>query len=358
MKLTALALAIALSTFEMVSQASELEDQPGYEQSRFIYEEAPFPSCHASTLAETPVSLVAAWFGGTDEGDDDVGIWFSRQLDGKWTAPVEVANGVQSAKERYPTWNPVLFQAAEGPLLLFYKVGPSPRDWWGMLITSSDHGATWSEPTRLPAGFYGPIKNKPVRLANGDLLCPTSFEIKIDGETIWQAYMERTPDLGKTWSKTDMLNDGHEIDAIQPSILFHSDTHLQALGRTREGKVWDAWSEDGGLSWGPLQLTELPNPNSGTDAVTLADGRHLLVYNHTAKRRSPLNVSVSKDGRTWQAALILEDQPGEYSYPGVIQSHDGRVHIIYTWNRQRIKHVEVDPAKLVPVEITGGKWPR
>lgn len=107
-----------------------------------------------------------------------------------------------------------------------------------------------------------------------------------------------------------------------------------------------------------MKLTELPNPNSGTDAVTLANGSHLLVYNHTSKGRSPLNVSVSEDGRTWQAALVLENQPGEYSYPGVIQSSDGMVHIIYTWNRKRIKHVEVNPAKLVPVEMTAGRWPR
>lgn len=226
------ALAICLQAVAGLSHAVELDQQPGYVLAEFIYEDAPFPSCHASTIVETPAGLVAAWFGGTDEGDDDVGIWFSRQLDGKWSAPVEVANGVQSDKERYPTWNPVLFQAAEGPLLLFYKAGPNPRDWWGMLITSNDSGETWSKPTRLPDGFYGPIKNKPVRLANGDLLCPTSFETVTDGETIWQVYMERTPDLGKTWSKTGMLNDGHEIDAIQPSILFHSESHLQSLGRT------------------------------------------------------------------------------------------------------------------------------
>jgi len=324
----------------------EIEKQPGYVLGEFIYEEAPFPSCHASTLAETSRGLVAAWFGGTGEKDPDVGIWFSRQLDGKWTAPVEVANGVQSADLRYPCWNPVLYQSKKGPLLLFYKVGPDPRKWWGMLSISDDNGKTWSKPTRLPDGYYGPIKNKPVQLANGDLLCPTSSEIKTPDGELWQVYMERTPDLGKTWSKTDMLNDGIEIDAIQPSILFHSDSRLQALGRTRQGKVWTMWSDDAGKSWGPMTLSDLPNPNSGTDAVTLADGRQLLVYNHTSHGRSPLNVAISEDGKTWQAALVLENTPGEYSYPAVIQSRDGKVHITYTWRRQRIKHVVVDPAKL------------
>lgn len=342
----ALTLTFAILNLGSSSRAVEIEKQPGYVLGEFIYEEAPFPSCHASTLAETSRGLVAAWFGGTGEKDPDVGIWFSRQLDGKWTAPVEVANGVQSADLRYPCWNPVLYQSKKGPLLLFYKVGPDPRKWWGMLTISDDNGKTWSKPTRLPDGYYGPIKNKPVQLANGDLLCPTSSEIKTPDGELWQVYMERTSDLGKTWSKTDMLNDGIEIDAIQPSILFHSDSRLQALGRTRQGKVWTMWSDDAGKSWGPMTLSDLPNPNSGTDAVTLADGRQLLVYNHTSHGRSPLNVAISEDGKTWQAALVLENTPGEYSYPAVIQSRDGKVHITYTWRRQRIKHVVVDPAKL------------
>ena len=94
--------------------------------------------------------------------------------------------------------------------------------------------------------------------------------------------------------------------------------------------------------------------------MTLADGRYLLVYNHNPnyKGRSPLNVAVSTDGLNWQAALVLEDEPkNQYSYPAVIQSRDGQVHITYTWRRERIKHVVVDPAKLVLVPIVDGLWP-
>jgi predicted neuraminidase len=82
------------------------------------------------------------------------------------------------------------------------------------------------------------------------------------------------------------------------------------------------------------------------------------VYNHTTKGRSPLNVSVSRDGKTWEAALVLESEPGEYSYPAVIQTSDGLVHITYTWKRQRIKHVELDPARLKAVPMPDGNWPR
>ena len=95
-----------------------------------------------------------------------------------------------------------------------------------------------------------------------------------------------------------------------------------------------------------MRRTSLPNPNSAIDAVRLNDGRFLLVYNHSATERNLLNVAVSKDGREWRAALVLENQPGEFSYPAVIQSRDGLAHITYSWNRQKIRHVIVDPAKL------------
>ena len=192
-----------------------------------------------------------------------------------------------------------------------------------------------------------------MQLPGGDILCPSSTE-----HQGWQVHFERTPDLGKTWQATPPLNDGKEIAAIQPSILMHGAERLQAVGRTRQGKVFETWSPDGGLTWGRLSLTALPNPNAGTDAVTLADGRHLLVYNHTARGRSPLNVAVSSDGKAWKAAVVLEGEPGEYSYPAVLQTDDGRVHVTYTWKRRRVKHVVLDPTKLVPRDMPGGDWPK
>ncbi len=246
----------------------------------------------------------------------------------------------------------MLFQTPAGPLLLFYKVGPSPSEWWGMLTTSSDGGKSWSRTCRLPEGIIGPVKNKPVQLANGNLLCGTSTE-----DEGWRVHFEWTPDLGRTWFRTAPINDGKKIGAIQPSILFHADGNLQALGRSRQHRIWEAWSADDGKSWGPMTLTELPNPNAGTDAVTLKDGRQLLVYNHTTRGRTPLNVAVSTDGKLWQAALVLENESGEYSYPAVIQTRDGLVHITYTWKRQSVKHVVLEPAKLVLKQIVDGKWP-
>ena len=331
-----------------------LDAVPALLKSEFLYETAPFPSCHASTIVETTGGgLVTAWFGGTAEKNPDVGIWVARLEGGRWTAPVEVANGVQPDGQRHPTWNPVLFQPKTGPLLLFYKVGPTPSTWWGMLRTSSDGGKSWSAASRIPGECVGPIKNKPVQLPNGDILSPSSSEH--DG---WRVHFERSRDLGKTWDMIGPANDGKAVSAIQPSILFLGGDNLLALGRTRQGKLFQVGSTDLGKSWGAMTLTALPNPSSGTDAVTLQDGRHLLIYNHTPKGRSPLNLALSADAKTWQAALVLESNPGEYSYPAIIQTRDGLVHATYTWKRQKVKHVVIDPAKLEPRAMVNGEWPK
>jgi len=332
----------------VVTGSAVASERPrGIVSSDFIADDMPTPQCHASTIAESTHGLVAAWFGGTHEKHPDVGIWVARFVGGAWTEPVEVADGVQyrdasGVEHRHPCWNPVLFQPKNGPLMLFYKVGPTPRDWWGMLMTSEDGGATWSIPRRLPEGILGPVKNKPVEI-DGALLCPTSKEN--DG---WRAYIEVTRDAGLTWQLIGPLNDGKQVSAIQPSILVHQDGRLQILCRSREGHLTESWSGDGGQTWSEVAATALPNPNAGTDAVTLADGRHVLVYNNppSGRVRSPLTIAVSDDGVTWRDAAVLEDEPAsEFSYPAVIQSADGMVHVTYTWKRLKIRHVVADPSQ-------------
>lgn len=333
----------------------------GIVKDEFIYDKAPYPECHASTIAQTPKGMVAAWFGGTKERNPDVCIWVSRLVKGKWTEAINVANGIQNDTLRYPTWNPVLYQIPGGDLMLFYKIGPSPSTWKGFLKTSADGGITWSAQKALPEGFLGPIKNKPVLLSDGTLMSPTSTE-----GNGWQVHFEATKDWGKTWAMVGPINPAKgELNAIQPSILFHKDGRLQILCRSQNRAVLTAWSSDNGKTWSKLEKTSLPNNNSGTDAVTLKDGRQLLVYNHVLPpgkevkgARTPLNVAVSKDGINWYASAILEDSPiSQYSYPSVIQASDGMVHIVYTWRRQKIKHVVIDPAKLEMKEIKDGVWP-
>ncbi|MBS3771100.1 MAG: exo-alpha-sialidase [Bacteroidales bacterium] len=317
-------------------------------EEEFIFKEAPFASCHASTIESTPDGLVAAWFGGTQEKNKDVEIWLSRKTNGQWTDPVSVANGVQHDDKRYPCWNPVLFQYPEGPLMLFYKVGPSPSEWWGVLKISDDYGETWSQGYRLPEDILGPIKNKPVLMDDGRLVCPSSTEDKG-----WRVHFEITEDYGKSWKLVGPINDASQYNVIQPSILKHGGDTLQILCRSKENRVISSWSYDGGYHWTDLKPTELPNPNSGTDAVTLKSGLQLLVYNHSKIEegewggpRTPLNVAISRDGKSWKNILTLEDESGEYSYPAVIQASDGRVHITYTWKRKRVKHVVLDAEEI------------
>jgi len=327
----------------------------------FIFDTASFPQSHASTIAETPDGLIAAWFGGTKEGNKDVCIWTSKRIKNKWTAPEKVADGVMNDTLRYACYNPVLYYAANKELLLFYKIGPNVAGWSGWMMRSKDNGKTWSKREALPDGFLGPIKNKPV-MVNGVLLCPSSTE-----KTGWKAHIEYTTDYGKTWTKSTDINDPKIIEAIQPSILQYKDGRLQILCRSRNTTLNESWSNDKGKTWSEMKASALPNNNSGTDAVTLKDGRQLLVYNHLQPDsgwvkgkgpRTPLNVAISKDGKKWYAALVLEDSPiSQYSYPSVIQSKDGMVHIVYTWRREKIKYVKVDPRKLKLTEIKDGKWP-
>jgi predicted neuraminidase len=310
----------------------------------FIYEQAPFPQCHASTIAETPQGLVAAWFGGEREGHASVGIWVARHDGNRWSTPVEVANGNQGngPVERYPCWNPVLHPMANGPLLLFYKVGPNPREWWGQVIRSTDGGQTWSASERLPDGILGPIKNKPIQLSTGRLLSGSSTE-----HAGWRVHFEWSDDQARHWMRTAAINSGDEWEIIQPTLLSLADGTIVAYCRSRQQQIVQARSQDQGQSWTMPEAIELPNNNSGIDGVSLSDGRHALIYNHTSRGRTPLNLAIAADDTlNWQPALTLETEPGEYSYPAIIQSRDGLLHMTYTWKRAQIVHVVVDPNKL------------
>ena len=330
-------------------------DHAAIVEQEFIYEiaDALTPECHASTVAVSTGTVIASWFGGTKEKNDDVGIWVSRKTGGGWSTPIEVANGVQSDGSRYPSWNPVLYKPDGGPLMLFYKVGPDPETWWGLYMTSQDDGKTWSEPIMLPEGILGPIKNQPIQLSNGHIISPSSTESKTDG---WQIHLEMSSDSGKTWTRTAPLNDGKEFGAIQPVVLDYGDGRLQLLSRTKNSVVSQNWSTDNGNTWSKMEATDLPNPNSGIDGVSLKDGRQLLVYNPTEKNwgdRVPLSLALSSDGKNWNRVLDLEplrentDKEGEeYSYPTIMQAPDGLVHLVYTWNRKTVKYIVVDPAKL------------
>lgn len=326
---------------------------PGLIREEFVFDDPPTKECHASSICQTSRGLVATWFAGTEEKNKDVGIWTSYHDGARWSSPQQVATGVQHADLRYPCWNPVLFQTpGDGPTLLFFKVGPSPQSWWGEMMVSYDRGRTFRERRRLPEGIDGPVRCKPVLLDNGMLLCGSSTESNGWRVHFEQISLQRGLANG-TWKRIGPIQDDSLLNAIQPTILQHSDGTLQALCRSKRSVIVSTKSNDDGKTWSPLEKTHLPNPNSGIDAVSLADGRHLLIYNHLGGgisgwgRRGLLNLAISEDGETWLPAGVLEQEKGaEFSYPAIIQSADGLVHATYTWKREKVKHIVLDPAQL------------
>lgn len=313
----------------------------GAQTSEFVADPMPAPSCHASTIIELrPGELMAAWFGGAAEGRPDVAIWSARKVDGRWQPPVELAREPHIA-----TYNPVLFRSADHVLWLYYRFGPSPQQWTAARRSSLDDGRTWSPVEHLPAGLYGPIRTKPLLLPNGVIVSGTSVE----SYGSWAAWVERSKDNGKTWTRhgpivvpgTSAAAPNQSNGIIQPVIVPVKGKHLRFYARSTNsiGCICVADSYDAGVTWSPARPLDLPNPNAGIDAVRLKDGRYVMVYNHTARGRSPLNLAVSRDGEHWTMFHALETDPGEYSYPAVVQSGDGSLHITYTWRRQKIKYV-------------------
>ena len=319
----------------------------------FIYREAPFPSAHASTILETPSgALLAAWFGGRAEGADDVKIWLSRKpRGGTWSAPLALTETPGT-----PAWNPVLFQDGK-QTWLFFKIGPSPREWAGGYRISEDEGLTWKTASYLPAGLLGPARVKPLRLSDGTWLCGTSVEAGYGAGTpadapyrSWSVWVERSTDHGSTWTKHGPVTvPGEAYGVIQPTLWETPAGEVRMLMRSTEriGRIVASSSSDGGRTWTPGRPTALPNPNAGIDVVRLRGGRLVLIYNHLVRGRNAIHIAVSSDeGGTWGDPLTLEKGEEELSYPAVIEGADGLLHITYTWNRTRIRHLVVDPQKL------------
>jgi len=323
----------------------------------FIFTSAPFHSAHASTIVElSNGDLLAAWFGGTAEGAPDTAIWASRRTANQanhWSAPYVLVREPNIA-----CWNPVLFHSADGKLWLYYKFGPNARTWTGARLISTDEALTWSKPDHLPAGLLGPIKDKPLVLPNGTIVSGTSVE----SYSSWAAWIDRSTDNGKTWTKIGPItvasqpqpskpNQTEQVSGIiQPTIVPLGNKHLRIYARSTSdiGRICAADSFDNGLTWTQAHATDLPNPNSGIDAVALRDGRIVLIYNNTTQGRTPLNLAVSADGEHFKIFATLEDQPGEYSYPAIIQGKAGELDMTYTWNRKRIRFATV-PLVNVPI---------
>nr|WKN35180.1 exo-alpha-sialidase [Tunicatimonas sp. TK19036] len=307
----------------------------------FIFgDEQPFPQCHASTLLRnTNGQFLVAWFGGTEEKDDDVGIWLSRGRPDHWSTPEEVAK-----LRDEPHWNPVLFQAPDETIYLYFKVGKEIDHWETWVQTSTDGGETWSEATELvegDRGGRGPVRNKPIILSDGTWLAGASQE----DNQVWDAFVDRSTNQGKSWEKSDFLEiDRTELEGegiIQPTLWESEPGHVHMLLRSSAGYVYRSDSEDYGKTWSPVYRTPLPNPNSGIDITQLADGTLALAYNRDNENwgaRAPLSIALSTDnGETWPRVLDIEEgvPDDEFSYPAIISFGD-TIAVTYTWQREKI----------------------
>jgi len=337
------------------------------------------PDSHASTLVElNNGDVLVAYFTGTKEGDKDVKIFGARLHAGAWSEPFELAR-----TEGVPCWNPVLFHTNDGKLWLYYKTGSRPSTWTGLRKVSSDEGKTWSAAEPLPEGVLGPIKDKPLVLSDGAIVSGSSVE---HGK--WDVWIERSADGGKNWTKAGPITVAEKDDVpdeafleataraadgpnaevktklyqpskdtvgiIQPSVVRMEGHHLRFFARShsRSARIAIADSLDDGKTWTQARFIQLPNPNSGIDAVGLKDGRIVLIYNNSTNARTPLNLAVSRDGEHFTNFKILEDGPNQYSYPAIIQAKNGDLLMTYSWRRRTIKFVRVPLSEVPEVKAT------
>ncbi len=309
---------------------------------------------HASTLAEAADgTVVAAWFGGTKEGNPDVSIYVSRLEDGRWTAARKVAAGAGEDGGEVAACDPVLHRGRDGELFLFFSVGPSPPGRWAEMMVSRDNGVSWGGRRRLPGEMKGPSRNRPLHAAGGGMIIPSDREGKGGIREIW---METGDERFRSWSSTRVADPGN-LQASQPALVPYRHGGILALCRTAAGQIARTTSEDSGVSWGPLEPTGMPMIDSALDAIALREGGYLLAYNpgkapenpgdtDPREPRCPLVVSFSADAGVWETIATLESRPTRwgYAYPSLLQTIDGRVHVTYTWNRGRIRHVVLERA--------------
>ncbi len=313
----------------------------------FSVEDRPTKSCHASTLLDVQGGILAAWFGGSAEGRDDVGILYARRILDKWTKPVMLPR-----THNEPHWNPVLFRMPDGKIWLFYKVGKPISAWRTYYRISLDEGATFGEERELVEGNVGgrgPVKNKPILLSNGTVLAPASWEpssFEHRKEKNWVCFTDSTVDSGKNWTQSEFIAKPEGVSVIQPTLWESEPGKVHMLVRSDGGFIYRSDSQDYGKTWCELYPTSLPNNNSGIDCVKGPDGVLALVYNPISgsswqSARTPIQIVFSYDnGMSWREPVVLQSGPGEFSYPSVIFA-DNRFCISFTGNRTTICYCEV-----------------
>lgn len=336
-----LALAIFLPMFLSAQKNIGIDEY----REQLLFQNPPTKACHAATLAETTKGhIIAAWFGGSYEGAKDVGIYVCN-ISPTIGLPKKIVDPIILGKDTFPCWNPVLFKSQNGLLYLFFKAGKNPREWKGYMISSRNNGKTWNTPQSLPEGFLGPVKNKPIEITKGIILCPSSIETINDNQ--WQSHIEVFNESNRQWTKMP-IKSSQNYQVIQPTLLQHGGDSIQALMRSKHNRIIESWSNDGGKTWQLADTLSVLNSNSGIDGLSVNSHLFLLVNNPQESGkdwfngRNTLELAYSKNGKDWKHLLELEHEPvGEFSYPAIIKDSQNRIHIIYTYNRLNFKYIQL-----------------
>jgi predicted neuraminidase len=379
----------AVAAFCLMSEAGGAAEEEPRLAAELVFPLHPLHN-HASGIVECPNGdLLVSWYRGSGEKQaDDVAVQGSRRRQGQeqWSEPFVMAD-----TPGFPDGNTAMFIDRRNRLWLFWPVilanswessltsyrvasqyekdGPPQWEWQGQLLLkpkdfvpemekgldarvklgSLPAAAAFRLPElkrrmneKLSQRLGWQPRCKPTLLHSGRILVP------LYSDTYSVSLMAISDDAGETWTASRPLAG---YGNIQPAVLEKEDGTLVAYMRENGPlhRIRIAESHDQGTSWGPVGVTELPNPGSGLDALRLSNGHWLLVYNDTTRGRSRLAVSISEDeGKTWKWTRHLEDHGGDsFHYPAIIQGRDGTLHVVYSYfvaGGKSIKHAAFNEA--------------
>ena len=301
---------------------------------------------HAAQAHSSSKGITAYWFAGSREGGDDVQIYSASLTNQTWEIPEAIVNRRQVGTElnRYirKLGNPVSHRFEDGKIWLFF-VSVSVGGWAGSsinMIESKDEGKTWSKTQRLVTSPFFNIstlvRNKPISYRDGSIGLPVYHEfLSKFGEII------RLNESGEIIEKTRL---SHGISTLQPAIVAKSETEAIALLRNAGNKprqIIQIKTNDSGYSWTEGEALVLPNPDAAIDAIPFHN-ETLLVFNNTTQGRNDLSLAISTP-TDWQILHRFDysqtKETSEFSYPALIRDSNDKIHLLFTWNRQLIKHV-------------------